>query len=256
MSPRGGRLVRLGRWLLSRVATSERNRQGILGDLDELYNDRRDAGGGFTADVWYLKEAAVAAVRLRASRSRERRTRTRDHAGTAGWSPGLAQDLVHAIRGLTKAPSFSLVCLLSLAGGLGVSVALLMFFRATFSPPPVIESNGLVELLVTSPGRLLDTWSYPDFMDVGDATPTLDITGWAPGEGTLRTSDDEIGERLSTIYVSTNYFGTLGFAPAQGRGFASADDVAAGAVPIVVAHGLWQNRLGGDPLGRLPCEAR
>ena len=60
--------MRLGRWLLSLVATSERNRQGILGDLDELYNDRRDSGRGFTADVWYLKEAVVAAFRLGARR--------------------------------------------------------------------------------------------------------------------------------------------------------------------------------------------
>ncbi len=69
MSRRGGPLVRLGRWLLSLVATSERNWDGILGDLDELYNDRRDSGRGFTADVWYLKEAVVAAFRLGARRS-------------------------------------------------------------------------------------------------------------------------------------------------------------------------------------------
>ncbi len=64
MSRPGGPLVRLGQWLMSRVPTGDRNRQGLLGDLDELYSGRRDAGRGFTADVWYLKEAVVAALRL------------------------------------------------------------------------------------------------------------------------------------------------------------------------------------------------
>jgi putative ABC transport system permease protein len=51
--------------------------------------------------------------------------------------------------------------------------------------------------------------------------------------------------RVQTELVSPNYLGLLGVVPAMGRGFAAAVD--GGAPPLVLAHELWESRLGGAP---------
>lgn len=175
----------------------------------------------------------------------ERRRRRADHAGSGGgWHVGLGQDLSHATRGLAKSWTFSFVCLFSIAVGLGVVLALVLLLRVTFYPPFEVDTEGLVELYVTSPGRLEESWSYPDFADVVEGARSLDVSGWAFGEGTLRASDGEAGQRVRVTYVSTNYFETLGVTPIMGRGFAAEDGVASEGAPVVVSHGVWQNRLG------------
>ena len=47
---------------------------------------------------------------------------------------------------------------------------------------------------------------------------------------------------LYPMYVSDNYFQTLGVRMARGSGFAGRTDAA-----VIVAHGFWQNELGADP---------
>jgi putative ABC transport system permease protein len=54
-------------------------------------------------------------------------------------------------------------------------------------------------------------------------------------------------ERVEGLFVSADLFPTLGVQPALGRAF-SAEEDKAGAEPVVVlGHGLWQRRFGGDP---------
>ena len=48
--------------------------------------------------------------------------------------------------------------------------------------------------------------------------------------------------------VTANYFEVLGVRPVLGRGFHSEEDATEGTHPVMVlSHGLWQRRLGGDP---------
>jgi predicted permease len=50
------------------------------------------------------------------------------------------------------------------------------------------------------------------------------------------------------MYVSANYFSSVGVVPAQGRIFNAADEATSQAQPVlVVSHRLWENRLGADP---------
>lgn len=59
--------------------------------------------------------------------------------------------------------------------------------------------------------------------------------------------------RVRAEYVSPSYFELLGAAVAVGRTFTEAEDAPpAGAPVLVLSHGLWQQRFGGDPaiLGR------
>lgn len=222
--------------------------------------ERRRRHGAWQA----LRFALAAGFNVVAAGMGERR-RGRQSGRTTGrnFAPGaLGRDLVHAVRSLAKARAFTLVCVISLGIGIGTVIAILVLLRVSTGPPPGIAEKGLVELLITPQGSLraqvgdwaVDTWSYPDFVDVRDADTGMTIAGWTTGESVLRLPDGGGGVRLDTMYVSANYFTTVGVSVARGRGFdpaeASRPDAFArseGGPEVIVGHGFWQNRLGADP---------
>jgi predicted permease len=64
----------------------------------------------------------------------------------------------------------------------------------------------------------------------------------------------DAGERIWGELVSGNYFDVLGVQPGPGRGFLPEEDRTRGTHPVVVlSHGLWQTRFGGEPdtVGRI-----
>ena len=177
----------------------------------------------------------------------------------------VGKDLRHAARSLARARAFTLVCVISLGVGMGSFVALVTFVRALTSPARGIDTNGLVELLVTPLGPLrakagveaIEEWSYPDFQELRQADTGLSVTGWAMGstETAIPRPDafdleagSEHPARVLTLFVSANYFSTLGVSLARGPGFDPAVDDRPSAAPrVVVSHGFWRNRLGSDP---------
>ena len=165
------------------------------------------------------------------------------------------RDIVHATRTLARARAFTVVCVTSLGLGMGVVIAVLLLMRMVFGTPPGVNAEGLVELVIrpTGPlraqagGDIVDTWSYADYLDVRDAATGMVITGWSPGDGLYRLPDGSGAIPLPTMYVSSNYFSTVGLALARGRGFGPVDDASRAEAEAVVSHGMWQARLGSDP---------
>jgi predicted permease len=170
----------------------------------------------------------------------------------------IRRDLGHAARSLVKDRGFTLVCVISLGIGMGGLVALATFTRMITAPARVIDTAGVVELLVLPLGPLrakagewaVEQWSYPDFQALRDAEIGMDITGWTMESSQFGAPDpNEAGSpRISTLYVSANYFRTFGVSLAQGPGFDPAiDDAPLGEPRVVVTHDFWQRRLAADP---------
>ena len=178
----------------------------------------------------------------------------------------VGKDFRHAARSLTRARAFTLVCLISLGVGMGSFVALVTFYRAITSPASWIDTDGLVEVLVTPLGPLrakagvgaIEEWSYPDFQELRQADTGMTLTGWTMGSTEIGipkpdTIDREAGNdlppaRVLTLFVSANYFNTLGVSLARGAGFDPTVDDRPSAPPrVVLIHGFWRNRLGSDP---------
>src|SRR5262245_65253246 len=107
------------------------------------------------------------------------------------------RDLVHAVRTLVKARAFTTVCVISLGLGSGVVIAIMLLSRMLVGTPPGVDDEGLVELVIRPSGQLraragtavIDTWSYPDYLDVRDSARGMVITGWSRGEGLFRPAD-------------------------------------------------------------------
>jgi len=160
---------------------------------------------------------------------------------------GLGTDVRLSIRSLARTRGFTLVALLSLALGIGANAALFSVVHAAFfrPVPGVAEPDRVVELLVTSRGRTMPEWTYPDLEDIRAAgTPIQTIAGWKMRDGALVVGD--ASQRVRAMYASSGYFAALGVRPALGRPFQASEDVGPGQRPVaIVSHKLWRDALGG-----------
>jgi predicted permease len=165
---------------------------------------------------------------------------------------GIWRDLIYAGRSLAKARAFTLVCVVSLGIGMVPVMAIPYFSRVTRTPPPGVDTDGLVEIVTTPLGSRSASavWSYPDFADLRAADPGVTISGWAgaPGKITMQTPAGVETKPVSLMFVSANYFQTVGVTPMRGAGFDPAMDQPLGAEPVaIVGHAFWQKQLGSDP---------
>ncbi|MGD9903364.1 MAG: ABC transporter permease [Vicinamibacterales bacterium] len=172
--------------------------------------------------------------------------------------PSFRRDLVHAVCTLAKERAFTLVCVVSLGIGIGAVVALVTLGRAITAPARGVASDGLVEVLVVPQGPLrekagvwaLERWSYPDYRALRDGDVGVDVTGWSleSSEFGEPTPAHKTPPRVSTLYVSPNYFQTFGVPLALGAGFdASRDDAPSADPKVVLSHDVWTSRLASNP---------
>ena len=161
----------------------------------------------------------------------------------------LVQDIRYAVRGLRKAPGFTLVALLTLALGIGVNSSIFSVVNAIlFRPLPVERPNELVDIYGRqSTSSEHGTHSYPNYLTYRTGTTTLsDLIGFSNFFAHLSiegSSDLVIGE-----LVSDNYFKALGVRAAKGRTFAADEVSALGSSALaVVSDRFWKTKLAGSP---------
>src|SRR5688572_22296691 len=160
---------------------------------------------------------------------------------------GFWRDLVYAGRSLARARAFTFVCVVSLGIGMAPVIAIPYASRLSRMAPAGVKTEGLVELVTTSKGPHPATaeWSYPDFVDLQDSETGMALFGWtgAQSEITFPTTG-AAAARVTTRFVSTNFFKTIGVSLAQGAGF---DESRKGEPVVILGYRFWQNRLGADP---------
>src|SRR6185503_4950399 len=139
---------------------------------------------------------------------------------------GLVHDLLHAAKTLTRAKSFTVVCVVSLGIGMAPVIAVPYGMRMFSIPPPLLKPDGLVELVTTLNGAQQPTnaWSYPDFIDLRRAETGMSLIGWVAGQSqtSIQTPSGAETSSVSTLFVSRNYFETMGVTLARGAGFSAA----------------------------------
>jgi putative ABC transport system permease protein len=160
---------------------------------------------------------------------------------------GLWHDLALAVRSLTNARTFTVICVLSLGVGMAPVIAIPYASRLSTLPPPGVKTDGLAELVTTSngPHQATADWSYPDFLDLQDGETGMALIGWAAAQTEIAFhSPAAPPARVTTRFVTTNYFETIGVTLVRGAGF---DGARADEAVVILAYGFWQNRFGSDP---------
>jgi len=155
------------------------------------------------------------------------------------WLETLFQDLRYGGRMLRKYPGFTLVCILTLALGIGANTAIFSLVDSILLRPlPFPEPKNLVSL----------TGTYPKgaFVALRDQVKSLDVASYHEGHEFNLTHQGE-PVRLSGTLVSAEFFMVLGVRPELGRYFRPGEDRAGDDNYVILSHSLWQQRFGGDP---------
>lgn len=168
------------------------------------------------------------------------------------WWDALVQDVRYALRMLWHAPGFTLVAVLTLALGIGATTAIFSVVRGVLLQPlPFAAPERLVRVWQASPAQSLvrGSVSPADFEDWKARQHSfVDLGSWFYVEGMTGAdlSGDGEPQRLPAAFVSDGFFSTLGVAPQLGRALLPEDHLPGHEPVVVLGHGLWQRRFGGD----------
>jgi predicted permease len=190
-------------------------------------------------------------------------------AGILAWLDGVLRDLTMAGRQLRRSWIVTVAVVLTLALGIGANTAIFgLVDAAILRPLPVRHPASLHLVTWESPGwpeGLAD--SHRGDLD-GDAqtrmrgsssSPRLHralareqpagtaLIGFSDASAVTVTLDRRGGEEVNLQYVSANFFGELGVAPAIGRPLTAADDALGRPLAVVISHRLWQRHFADRP---------
>jgi len=163
------------------------------------------------------------------------------------------QDLVYALRSLRSAPGFALVVLLTLALGIGANTAIFSVVRGVLLRPlPFPDADRVVRLWHANPSdnEPRSLVSEPDFVEWQRASTRFASLGaywYAPGGSGANFTGDGTPERLEGAYFTPGFFETLRTPAAVGRTIRAEEAVAGNDRYMVLSHGFWRRRFGGDP---------
>lgn len=161
----------------------------------------------------------------------------------------LFQDLRYGLRLLIKRPGFTTVAIVALALGIGANTAI-------FS---VVNAVLLRQLPYRDPSRLVMVWennrrlSHPrnvispaNFLDWREQNTVFeDMAMFIDFRFNLSGVDDP--EELPGQIAQVNLFDVLGVSAELGRTFVSENSERGRDNVVLLSHGLWQRRYGGDP---------
>ena len=159
----------------------------------------------------------------------------------------LLQDLRFAARMLVKHRGFTLIAIITLGVGIGANVAVFSVIDAALLQPlPYGESDRLVKIWEKRARLPKGRVSWADYVDWKVQSHALDGTAaYRTGDYNLTGNGDD-PEQVQGASVSASLFPLLRISPQLGRSF-SADDEKPGAHQVVIlSHGLWERRFGGD----------
>ncbi|HKS43453.1 MAG TPA: ABC transporter permease [Blastocatellia bacterium] len=161
----------------------------------------------------------------------------------------LLQDLRYGLRMLVKNPGVTIVAIIALALGIGANTAIFSVVNAVMLKPlPYRNADGLV--MVWEHNRARDrrqnVISPANFLDWKDQNNVFeDMAGFFDIRANLTEVDDP--EEIPGQRVTANMFSVLGAYPMLGRAFEGEDGQEGHANLVILSHGLWKRRFGGDP---------
>jgi putative ABC transport system permease protein len=164
------------------------------------------------------------------------------------WWDDLRRDLRFAGRTLARNPGFSAVAVLTLALGIGATVAIFTVVNAVLLRPlPYPDADRVIAIRHHAPGLTQaelqsSTGLIAYYRD--SAQMLTRLAGFETQDRNLTGSGRP--ERVHTLAATPELFDVL-VRPELGRPFYESDAQQGAALVTIVTHAFWQSRFGGDP---------
>src|SRR5580765_1804812 len=156
-------------------------------------------------------------------------------------------DIRYSVRGLGRTPGFTIVIVLTLALAIGANSAIFSVIQGVLLRPlPYPQPDRIVRIFFNS-----DTFpTFPlnpfDLRDFRARNRTFDsVAGIVRADTQLSGAGEPV--MLRAFRVTGGYFRVLGFNPARGRAFSTADEMPEQARQAILSDRLWRTRFASDP---------
>ena len=167
----------------------------------------------------------------------------------------LLQDLAYAWRTLRRTPGFAAVAIVTLGLGIGAATAIFTIVNGVLLRPLSYREPDRIANLWVDFGvgaQSLPAMSPGDFRDYQQRARSFSIVAAASGGQIIGATGALTGtgaepERVDVSPVTANFFTLLGVDPLHGRHFTDEEEKPGGPRVVILSHGLWQRRFGGDP---------
>lgn len=163
-----------------------------------------------------------------------------------------ATDVRYALRFFRRTPLTSATIVFTLMLGIGLNAAVYSFVQGyLYNPPPGVPDNPSLVSLVGSEryrGFLQQrSFSYPELMDYSSLPVFASVAGWASSTAALNfgaQAEDVVASAV--LYVTPNYFSTLGLSLSAGAGFVQSkfDDRQDAELTVILPHALALSQYG------------
>ncbi|HKQ04031.1 MAG TPA: ABC transporter permease [Blastocatellia bacterium] len=159
----------------------------------------------------------------------------------------ITQDLRYGLRLLLKQPGFALVAIITLALGIGANTAIFSVVNAVLLRPlPYRDAQRIVVIQELSKEGKRVQVTPANFVDWRNQNTVFEhLAAILQRPANLAGEND--AERINLVMASADFFDVFGLQPERGRLFIAEDEQAGHPAIIVISHGLWQRRFGGDP---------
>lgn len=159
-----------------------------------------------------------------------------------------------AFRSLLKTPGFTVIALITLALGIGVNTSMFSLIDALlFSNAPFPESEQLLMLQRNTRNNRDNDFSEIEQREVREKTTAFTSLTTFTRDFSAVAEPGRPAERLNGIMADAEMFATFGIQPQIGRAFTAEETQPGKDQVVLLAHGFWQERYGGDPsvIGRV-----
>lgn len=158
----------------------------------------------------------------------------------------LGRDLRIATRALRRTPIYTIVALLTIALGTGVTTAVFSVVDGVLLRPlPYAEPDRIVRLYERNEEYPRNQWAGANFHDVHESVKSLSTMAfYSAWNNTVLGANEPLRARVTA--VSTDFFNVLGVRPLRGRALDAGDGAVGGAQVAIISHAFWLASLGAD----------
>src|SRR5262249_41359672 len=160
----------------------------------------------------------------------------------------MLQETRYAWRMLRKTPVVSAVAVMTLALGIGATVAIFQFVDAgMIHAVPFRDADRLVHISMTKQAEFGEMEaSYPNFIDWKAQNTSFESMSGYSQSSDLLWAGAGAPEIVQTATVSSDFFSTLGVAASIGRAFGGDETGKSESQPAVISYASWKGRFAGS----------